>query len=106
MSISKLYVGNLTFDATENDLRDLFSEVGEVRDASIISDKMTGRSRGFGFVTMAEASAAEAACEKFDKTDFQGRSLTVNIARPREEGGAPRGGAPRGGRDNRSFSRR
>lgn len=106
MSISKLYVGNLTFDASENDLRDLFSEVGEVREVAIISDKLSGRSRGFGFVTMSESSAAEAACEKFDNRDFQGRNLTVNIARPREEGGAPRGGAPRGGRDNRSFSRR
>lgn len=104
MSISKLYVGNLTFDATENDLRDLFSELGEVRDAAIISDKMSGRSRGFGFVTMAEASAAEAACEKFDNRDFQGRNLTVNIARPREEGGAPSGGRSNG--HNRSFSRR
>ncbi len=104
MSNSKLYVGNLTFDATENDLRDLFSEVGEVRDAAIISDKMSGRSRGFGFVTMSDAAGAEAACEKFDNRDFQGRNLTVNIARPREEGGAPRGGGRSNG--NRSFSRR
>lgn len=99
MSNSKLYVGNLTFDVSEQDLRDLFSQVGEVRDAAVVTDKFTGRSRGFGFVTLSDSTAADAACKRFDKRDFQGRSLTVNIARPREDSFASSGGS-------RSFQRR
>lgn len=92
MSNSKLYVGNLTFDATENDLRDLFSEVGDVRESFVMTDKFTGRSRGFGFVTMADEAGAQAACAQLDNRDFQGRNLTVNIARPREDRPAMAGG--------------
>lgn len=85
MSNSKLYVGNLTFHATENDLSDFFSQAGDVRETAIITDKLTGKSRGFGFVTMADEAGAQAACERFDNSDFQGRNLTVNIAKPRED---------------------
>ena len=85
MSNSKLYVGNLTFNATEDDLRNFFGQVGEVRETAIITDKMTGQSRGFAFVTMADEASANAACEKFDSTDMNGRNITVNIARPRED---------------------
>ena len=80
MTNSKLYVGNLTFNASENGLREIFSEAGEVRETAIITDKTTGQSRGFAFVTMADE-----ACEKFDNRDFLGRQLTVNITRPRNE---------------------
>ncbi len=96
MSNSKLYVGNLTFNATENDLREFFAAAGEVREATIVTDKMTGQSRGFGFVTMADEAGAKTACEKFDNQDFQGRNLTVNVARPRED-------RPAGGGGGRSF---
>lgn len=96
---NKLYVGNLSFDTTENDLQDLFSAAGTVREAVLIQDKMTGKSRGFGFVTMSSDEEAQAAVTQFHGKDFQGRSLTVNEARPREEfaGGGGGGG---GGRRN------
>ena len=84
MTNSKLYVGNLTFNVSEHDLREFFSQAGEVRETTIITDKMTGRSRGFAFVTMADEAGAKSACEQFDNRDFLGRPLTVNIARPRE----------------------
>jgi cold-inducible RNA-binding protein len=95
MSNNKLYVGNLTYDATQEDLQDLFTQVGEVTDVVVMMDKFTGRSRGFGFVTMGDDSSASAACEQFDGKDFQGRKLTVNIARPRED--RPQGGGGGGG---------
>lgn len=97
MSNSKLYVGNLSFNTSENDLRELFSQAGDVREAAIITDKFSGRSRGFAFVTMADTAGANAACEQFENRDFQGRNITVNIARPKEDRPAPGG---------RSFSRR
>jgi len=81
----KLYVGNLSFDTTENDLQDLFEQHGQVSDVALINDKMTGRSRGFGFVTMPDAVSANAAMSALNGTDFQGRALTVNEARAREE---------------------
>ncbi len=87
-----LYVGNLPFSTTADDLRDTFSAYGTVSRAQVISDRETGRSRGFGFVEM--ESGAEAAIEALNGKDFQGRTLTVNEARTREE--RPRGG---GGRD-------
>jgi cold-inducible RNA-binding protein len=94
---NKLYVGNLSFDTTENDLQDLFSGAGSVREAVLIQDKMTGKSRGFAFVTMSSDEEAQAAVNQFHGKDFQGRSLTVNEARPREEfaGGGGGGGARR-----------
>lgn len=97
---TKLYVGNLSFDTTENDLQDLFSEVGSVREAALIQDKMTGKSRGFAFVTMSSDEEAQAAVSKFDGSSFQGRNLTVNEARPREDFGGGNGG---GGNRPRSF---
>lgn len=94
---NKLYVGNLSFDTTENDLQDLFSGAGSVREAVLIQDKMTGKSRGFAFVTMSTDEEAAAAVTQFHGKDFQGRSLTVNEARPREEFAGGGGG---GGRRN------
>jgi cold-inducible RNA-binding protein len=81
----KLYVGNLSFDTTENDLQDLFTPFGEVREVALIQDKMTNRSRGFGFVTMGDAQSAQAAIAALHEKNVAGRNLTVNEARAREE---------------------
>ena len=81
----KLYVGNLSFDTTENDLQDLFEQHGQVSDVALINDRVTGRSRGFGFVTMPDSVSATAAMNAVNGTELQGRSLTVNEARAREE---------------------
>jgi len=81
----KLYVGNLSFETTENDLQDLFEQHGQVTEVTLINDKMTGRSRGFGFVTMADAASATAAINALNGKEVQGRALTVNEARAREE---------------------
>ena len=81
----KLYVGNLSFDTTENDLQDLFEQHGQVSDVALINDRATGKSRGFGFVTMPDAVSANAAMTALHGSDFQGRDLTVNEARAREE---------------------
>ena len=81
----KLYVGNLSFDTTENDLQDLFTPFGEVREVALIQDKMTNRSRGFGFVTMGDAKSAQAAIAALHEKNVAGRNLTVNEARAREE---------------------
>jgi cold-inducible RNA-binding protein len=94
---TKLYVGNLSFKTTGDDLREYFSQAGEVESASIIEDRETGRSRGFGFVEMATAEGAAAAIEQFNGKDLNGRNLTVNEARPKTSGGG-RGGYG-GGRD-------
>jgi len=83
---TKLYVGNLSFDTTESDLNDLFTQAGAVRETALISDKATGRSRGFAFVTMADAAGATAATSKFNGMDLHGRNLTVNEAKDREPG--------------------
>ncbi len=92
-----LYVGNLSFNTTADDLRDLFSQHGSVTSTQVISDRETGRSRGFGFVEMADG--AEAAVSAVNGAEFQGRALTVNEAKPREErgGGGGRGGYGGGG---------
>ncbi|MDH3499558.1 MAG: RNA-binding protein [Acidimicrobiia bacterium] len=79
----KLYVGNITFGTTSDDLRDLFSQHGEVTDAIVIQDRETGRSRGFGFVEMASDDAANAAIEALNGSSVDGRDLTVNVARER-----------------------
>ena len=92
---TKLYVGNLNFRTSSDELRELFSQAGEVESASVIEDRDTGRSRGFGFVEMATPEGAAAAIEQFNGKDFGGRALTVNEARPREERGG--GGGGRGG---------
>jgi RNA recognition motif-containing protein len=92
---SKLYVGNLSFDATENDLRDVFGAHGPVDEVKIVMDRDTGRARGFAFVTMNTEEGAKAAIAALNGKDWNGRALTVNEARPREErsgGGGGRGG--------------
>jgi cold-inducible RNA-binding protein len=95
----KLYVGNLPYQMTSDDLSELFSEVGSVESASVITDRDTGRSKGFAFVEMSSREEGEAAIEKFNGTPLEGRNLTVNEARPREErgGGGYGGGGSRGG---------
>lgn len=91
----KIYVGNLSFQSTENGLRELFGQFGSVDEASIVNDRETGRSRGFAFVTMSNDSDAQAAIEALHGQEFEGRALTVNEARPKPNGG---GGGGRGGR--------
>lgn len=97
---TKLYVGNLSFQTKDQDLREAFSAAGSVTDVAIVQDKMTGRSRGFGFVTMSTPEEAQAAINQFHGKDFDGRNLTVNEARPRENFGPD---APRGGGGGRKF---
>ncbi len=89
---SKLYVGNLSFNTTEDSLRDTFSEHGTVNDVKIITDRDSGRSRGFGFVEMDSAEEAQAAIQELDNTQLDGRSIQVNVARPRNDRGGSRGG--------------
>ena len=110
---TRLYVGNLNFRTTSDELREIFSQAGEVENATVVEDRDTGRSRGFGFVEMATAEGAAAAIEQFNGKEFGGRTLTVNEARPRVErggyggggggrgygGGGDRGGYGGGGRD-------
>jgi len=100
-NINKLFVGNLSFNTTENDLQDLFAAHGTVMEANLMMDRSTGRPRGFGFVTMSTAEEAEAAIQTLNGKSIDGRALTVNVAKPREErSGGDRGFA--GGR--REFS--
>jgi cold-inducible RNA-binding protein len=93
----KLYVGNLSFQTSSEDLQQLFSQAGTVESASVVEDRDTGRSRGFGFVEMATKEEGEKAIEQFNGTDLAGRNLTVNEARPREDRGGRGGGGGRGG---------
>jgi cold-inducible RNA-binding protein len=81
----KLYVGNLSFETTENDLQDLFEQHGQVSEVSLMMDRMTGKSRGFAFVTMNDKAQAESAMAALNGNDVAGRALTVNQARAREE---------------------
>ena len=94
----KLYVGNLSFGTTESDLEQLFSQVGAVESTAMITDRDTGRSRGFAFVEMSSKSEGEAAIAKFNGSEVDGRALTVNEAKPRENrsGGFNGGGGGRG----------
>lgn len=94
---TKLFVGNLAFSATENDLRDLFSQHGVVIEVSLLMDKMSGRPRGFGFVTMGSKEEADAAVQALNGKEVQGRALTVNEARPREDRPPRPGGGGGGG---------
>lgn len=112
----KIYVGNLPFNATSESLSDVFSAFGEVGSSKIITDRDTGRSKGFGFIEMNDSAAADKAIEKLNGSDLGGRALTVNEARPMEPrtgggfggGGSSRGGGDRGGRggDSRGSSNR
>jgi RNA recognition motif-containing protein len=93
----KLYVGNLSFQTSSDDLQQLFAQAGTVESASVVEDRETGRSRGFGFVEMSSAEEGAKAIEQFNGKEFNGRNLTVNEARPREDRGG-RGGGGGGGR--------
>jgi RNA recognition motif-containing protein len=92
----KLYVGNLTYGTTDSDLRSMFEEYGSVESAQVITDRETGRSKGFGFVEMGSQQEAEAAIKGLNGKDIDGRALTVNEAKPREDRGGRSGGG-RGG---------
>ena len=100
---NKLYVGNLSFEVTENDLNDAFAAHGTVTEAVLMMDRTSGRSRGFGFVTMSTPEEAQKAIAALNGTELKGRALTVNVARPPAErsggggGGGSRGGGYRGG---------
>ncbi len=95
--ITKMYVGNLSFESTEHDLRDLFGSHGAVTDVFMPTDRDTQRPRGFAFVTMDSADSMKAAISALDGKEYQGRSLTVNEARPPGSGGANGGGGGGGG---------
>jgi RNA recognition motif-containing protein len=99
MNSNKLYVGGLPYSVTESKLEELFSAHGTVESARVITDKFTGRSRGFGFVEMSSQSEAEEAIQKLNGTDLEGRSLTVNEAKPREPRSGGRGSGGGGGRN-------
>jgi cold-inducible RNA-binding protein len=106
----KLYVGNLSYEVGNSDLEALFAPFGSVRSAEVIQDRDTGRSKGFGFVEMADDNAAQEAIRALNETQQNGRPLTVNEARPREErsggfGGGGGGGARRGGSGGGGFRR-
>ena len=96
MNSNKLYVGGLPYSVTEDSLEELFSAHGTVESAKVITDRMTGRSRGFGFVEMSSQEEAQQAIDKLNGTDLEGRSLTVNEAKPKEQRSGGGGG---GGRD-------
>jgi len=98
----KLYVGNMSFDTTQESLQAVFSNYGEVQEVALVTDRDTGRPRGFGFVTMND-EGAKAAIAALDQKEFEGRNLTVNEAKPRESRGGSGGG---GGRGNNGGGRR
>lgn len=98
---NKLYVGNLSFQAGDEALEELFASQGQVLSAKVVTDRETGRARGFGFVEMASAEDAQKAIQNLDGQDFMGRSIRVSIAQPRED--RPRSGG--GGGGGRRFSR-
>ena len=97
----KLYIGNLNFKTTGEDLQELFGEVGTVESASVVMDRETGRSRGFGFVEMSSSEEGQKAIEQFNGKEFGGRNLSVNEARPREDRGGSGGGRGGYGSGNR-----
>ncbi len=95
---TKLFVGNLSFNTTENDLQDAFAAHGVVVEANLMVDRMSGRPRGFGFVTMSTPEEAQKAIDALNGTSLDGRNITVNIARPKEERPGGGGGGSRGPR--------
>jgi cold-inducible RNA-binding protein len=104
---NKLFVGNLSFNTTENDLQDAFASHGTVLETNLMMDRLSGRPRGFGFVTMSTPEEAQNAINALNGASLDGRALTVNVAKPREErtGGGGGGGASGGGRREYSGSR-
>jgi len=100
----KLYVGNLAFQTNSQQLQELFAQAGTVESASVVEDRDTGRSRGFGFVEMSSKEEGTAAIGQFNGKEFNGRNLNVNEAKPRENRGF--GGGNRGGGGNRDFGSR
>ena len=103
--MKNIYVGNLAFGSNEDTIRALFESYGTVDNVSIIRDRDTGQSRGFGFVEMADAEAADRAVAELNGTDLEGRALTVNEARPRADRGGSGGGGGGGGRGRRREPR-
>ena len=103
--MNKLYVGNLSYNTTENDLQDTFAAHGSVMQASLMTDRVTGRARGFGFVTMSTPEEAQSAVTALNGTSLDGRALTVNIARPREERTGGGGSFSRGDRNENRGNR-
>ncbi len=99
--MNKLYVGNLSYNTTENDLQDTFAAHGTVVQANLMTDRVTGRARGFGFVTMSTPEEAQNAVTALNGISLDGRALTVNVARPREERSGGGGSSFRGDRGNR-----
>lgn len=97
MDKKKLYVGNLPWSVNEQSLKDMFSPFGEITEAIVISDRYTGRSKGFGFVTFANEADAEKAIAEMAEKEIEGRKIMVNVARPREERSNQRGGGGGGG---------
>ena len=114
MNPTRLFVGNLSFQTLEQDLQEYFSQAGSVTSVNLMFDKFTGKSRGFAFVELASSEEANKAVEMFNGKELQGRPLTVNVARPREErprpsggaGGGYRGGGGGGGGRDRDSGRR
>ncbi|HYV28014.1 MAG TPA: RNA-binding protein [Candidatus Eisenbacteria bacterium] len=100
---TKLFVGNLSFNTTENDLQDTFAAHGTVVETNLMTDRTTGRPRGFGFVTMSSAEEAKKAIDALNGASLDGRALTVNEARPREERAPAGGGGDRGGYRERRY---
>jgi RNA recognition motif-containing protein len=100
-----IYVGNLSYNVSEDELRTMFSEFGEVESVKILTDKFSGQSKGFGFVEMSAKAEAQSAIESLNGKDLKGRSLNVNEARPRSEGhrGGARSGGPRRGGGRRGV---
>ncbi|HUE36646.1 MAG TPA: RNA-binding protein [Candidatus Acidoferrum sp.] len=109
MNPTRLFVGNLSYQTGENDLQDYFAQAGAVTSVNLMLDKMTGKSRGFAFVEYASAEEAQKAIDQFHNKEFQGRAITVNVARPREDR-PPRfsgnRGEPRGDRGDFRGERR
>lgn len=102
----KLYVGNLSYSVTSTSLEEMFTGFGEVRSAQVIEDRETGRSKGFGFVEMADDNAAREAIKALNEKEHDGRPLTVNEAKPREERSGGYGGGGGGGGGRGGYSRR
>src|ERR1700722_15141993 len=100
---NKLFVGNLSFNTTENDLQEAFAAHGTVLEANLMMDRMSGRSRGFAFVTMSSPDEAQKAIQAMHGASLDNRALTVNIARPKEERPRTGGGGGGGGGDRRDF---